>query len=169
MTWSVQFSSVTQSCTTLCDPMDCSIPGFSVHHQFLELDQAHVHQLDDVIQPSQPLLSPSSLFNLSQHQAIFQGNSSLHQVAKVLELWLQNQSFQLIFRVNFLYSVLDWTSCCPRDSQESYLTPQLESINSLELSFHYGPTLTLLLPEKNKVLTRQNLLESNASAFQYFV
>ena len=97
-----QFSSVTQSCPTLCDPMDCNTPGFPVHHQLLEHAQAHVHWVGDAIQPSHPLLSPSSAFNLSQHQGIFQGFSSSHQVAKVLELQLQHQSFQWVFRTDFL-------------------------------------------------------------------
>ena len=75
--------------------MDCSMPGFPVYHQLLELTQTHVHQVSDAIQPSHPLSSPSSpTFNLSQHQALFQGVSSSHQVAKVLELQLQHQSFQ---------------------------------------------------------------------------
>ena len=75
--------------------MDCSTPGFPVHHQFLELVQTHVHQVDDAIQPSHPLLPPSPpAFNLSQHQGLFQWVSSSHQVAKVLELQLQHQSFQ---------------------------------------------------------------------------
>ena len=78
-----QFSSVTQSCLTLCNPMDCSTPGFPVHHQFLELAQTHVHQVGDAIQPSHPLLSPSPpAFNLFQHQGLFHRVSSLHQVAK---------------------------------------------------------------------------------------
>ena len=87
----IQFSSVTQSCLTLCDTMDCSTPGFPVHHQLLELAQTHVHRVSDAIQPSHPLLSASPpAFNLSQHQGLFQGVSSSHQVAKVLEL--QHQS-----------------------------------------------------------------------------
>ena len=81
-----QFSSVAQSCPTLCDPMDCSTPGFPVHHQLTELVQIHVRQGGDAIQPSHPLLSPSPpAFNLSQHQDLFQGVSSSHQVASVLE------------------------------------------------------------------------------------
>ena len=68
----VQFSSVTQSCVTLCDPMDCSMTGFPVHHQLLELAQTHVHQVSDAIQPSHPLSSPSPpAFNLFQHQGIW--------------------------------------------------------------------------------------------------
>ena len=68
---SVQFSLVAQSCSTLCDPMDCSMPGFPVHHQLPEFTQTHVHWVSDVIQPSHPLLSPSPAFNLSQHQGLF--------------------------------------------------------------------------------------------------
>ena len=64
-----QFSSVPQSCLTLCDPTDCSMRGLPVHHQLLEFTQIHVHQVGDAIQPSHPLSSPSSpTFNLSQHQ-----------------------------------------------------------------------------------------------------
>ena len=66
-----QFSSVAQSCPTLCNPMDCSTPGFPVHHQLLELAQTHVYRVDDAIQPSHPLSSPSPTYNLSQHQGLF--------------------------------------------------------------------------------------------------
>ena len=100
---SVQFSSVTQSCLTLCNPMDCSTPGSPVHHQLLEPAQTHVHWVDDAIQSSHPLLSPSPpTFNLLQHQSLFQWVSSSHQVARVLEFQLQHQSFQWIFRTDFL-------------------------------------------------------------------
>ena len=93
--------SVTQSCLTLCDLMDCSTPGFPVLHHLLEFAQTHVHC--DAIQPSDSLLPPSLLaFNLSQHQGLCQWVSSLYQVTKVLELQLQHQSFQWIFRVDFL-------------------------------------------------------------------
>ena len=65
---SIQFSSVAQSCLTLCNPTDCSTPGLPVHHQLLELAQTHVHLVGDVTEPSHPLLSPSPpAFNLSQH------------------------------------------------------------------------------------------------------
>ena len=80
----VQF--IAQSCPTLCDPMDYSMPGLPAHHQLLEFTQTHVHSVSDAIQPSHPLFSPSCpTFNLSQHQGLFQGVSSSHQVAKVLE------------------------------------------------------------------------------------
>ena len=82
---SVQFNSVTQSCPTLCDPIDCSTPGLPVHHQLLEFTQTHVHWVSDAIQPSHPLLSPSlPTFNHSQHQGLFKWVSSSHKVAKVL-------------------------------------------------------------------------------------
>ena len=100
---SVQFSFLTQSCPTLCNPMDCSTPGVPVHHQLPEFTQTHVHRVSDAIQPSHPLLSPSlPAFNLPQHQGLFKWVSSLHQVAKVLEFQLQHQSFQWIFRTDFL-------------------------------------------------------------------
>ena len=79
-----QFSSVAQLSPTLCDPMDCSMPGFPVHHQLLEFTQTHVHRVCDAIQPSHPLSSPfPPAFNLSQHQGLFQWVSSSHQVAKI--------------------------------------------------------------------------------------
>ena len=84
--------------------MDCSTPGFPVHHQLPKLAQTHVHRVSDAIQPSHPLSSPSpSALNLSQHQGIFQWVSSSHQVAKVLELQLRLQPFQWIFTTDFLF------------------------------------------------------------------
>ena len=140
---SVQFSSVAQSCLTLCDPMDCSTPGLPVHHQLPEFTQTHAHWFGDAIQPSHPLLSPSPpAFSLSQHQGLFKSINSSHQVAKVLEFQLQHQSFQWIFRTDFLQDGLVGFPCSPRDSQESSPTPQFKSINSSALSFLYVPTLT---------------------------
>ena len=82
--------------------MGCNMPGFSVHHQLLELYQTHVHRIGHAIQLSHSLLSPSPpAFNLSQHPGLFQWASSSHQVVKVLELQLQHQSFQWIFRNDF--------------------------------------------------------------------
>jgi len=82
---SVQFSSVAQSCPTLCDPMNHSMPGLLVHHKLLEITQTHVHWVSDAIQPSRPLSSPSPATNPSQHQSLFQWVNSSHEVAKVLE------------------------------------------------------------------------------------
>ena len=99
-TVSVQFS---RSVLTLCDPMDCSTPGFPVHHQFPEHAQTPVHRIGDDVQLSHPRSSPfPPAFNLSQHQGLFQWVSSSHQVAKVLEVQLQHQVFQWTFRTDFL-------------------------------------------------------------------
>ena len=76
-----QFSSVAQSCPTLCDPMNCSTPGLPVHHQLPEFTQIHVHRVSDAIQPSHPLLSPSPAPNPSQHQSLFQWVNSSHEVS----------------------------------------------------------------------------------------
>ena len=83
-------SSVTQSCLTLFNLMDCSMPGFPIHYQLRKPTQTHVHCVGDAIQPSHPRLSPSPpVFNLSQHQGLFQWVGSSHQVAEVLEFQLQ--------------------------------------------------------------------------------
>ena len=95
-TSSVQFSSFTQSCLTLCNPMNCSTPGLPVHHQLPEFTQTHVHWVGDAIQPSHLLSSPSSPApNPSQHRGLFQWVNSSNEVAKVLEFQLQHQSFSL--------------------------------------------------------------------------
>ena len=98
-----QFSSVTESCLTLCDPMICSMPGLPVHHQHPKFTQTHVHWVGDAIQPSHPLSSPSPPApNPSQHQSFFQWVNSLHEVAKVLEFQPQHQSFQWTPRTSLL-------------------------------------------------------------------
>ena len=100
---SVQFSSIAQSCTTLCDPMYHNTPGLPVHHQLPEFTQTHAHQVGDAIQPSHPLLSPSPPApNPSQHQGLFQWVSSSHEMAKVLEFQPQHQSFQWRPRTDLL-------------------------------------------------------------------
>ena len=102
-THSVQFSSVAQSCPTLCYPMNRSTPGLPVHQQLPESTQTHVHRVGDSIQPSHPLLSLSlPAVNLSQHQGLFQWVNSLHQLAKVLEFQLQHQSFPWTPRTDLL-------------------------------------------------------------------
>ena len=100
----LQFSSVQLlNRVWLCDCMHCSTPGLPVHHQLPEFTQTHVHWGSDAIKPSSPLSSPSPpTFNLSQHQGVFKWVSSGHQGAKVLEFQLQHQSFQWIFRIDFL-------------------------------------------------------------------
>ena len=137
-----QLSSVAQSCPTLCTPMDCSMPGFPVLHHLPKIAQTHVHWVSDAIQPSHPILSPSNpAFNLSQHRGLFQWVGSSHQVAKALELQLQHQSFQWIFRIGLLW--IDWFGLLAvQGTQQSSPTPQFKSINSSALGFLYSPTLT---------------------------
>ena len=101
--YSFQFSSVTQSCPTLCDPMNRSTPGLPVHHQLPEFTQTHIHRVSDAIQPSHPLSSPSPPApNHPQHQGLLQWVNSSHEVAKVLEFQLQHQSFQWTPRTDLL-------------------------------------------------------------------
>ena len=103
---SVQFSSITVPCPTLCDLMDCSTPGLPVHHQFPEITQTHVHRIGGAIQPSHPLSSPSSAFHLSQYQGLFQWVTS-HQVPKYWSLCFNispsNEHSRMIsFRMDWL-------------------------------------------------------------------
>ena len=91
--WATNTSFQSLSRVWLCDPVNCSTPGFPVHHQLPEFTHTHVHWVDDAIQPSLSCSSPPA-FNLFQHQGLFQWVSSSHQMAKVLEFQLQYQSFQ---------------------------------------------------------------------------
>ena len=130
-----QFSSVTQSCPTLCNPMNRSMPGLPVHHQLLEFAQTYVHWVGDAIQPSHPLLSLSPPgFNLPHHQGLFQWVSSLHQVAKVLQfhfsISLSNEYSGLIsFKINWLKFL------AVQGTLKTFPTPQFKSINSWHLAF----------------------------------
>ena len=102
-----QFKGSVQSLSRVwfCDPVDCSTPGLLVHHQLPEYTQTHVHWVNDAIQPSNPLSSPSPTFSLSQHQGLFRWVSSLHQVAKVLEFQLQHPSSEYSGLISFR---MDW-------------------------------------------------------------
>ena len=122
--------------------MDCSSSGFSSLHHLPEFAQTHVHWVSDAIQPSHPLLTPSPVLNISQHQSLFQWVGSSHVMAKVLDLRLQHQSLQLLFMVDLFWDWLVWSPCCLRDSQGSSLAPQFKSNNFSSLSLLYGPTLT---------------------------
>ena len=103
----VQFSSVTQSSPTICDPMNHGMPGFSVHHQLPEFTQTHVHWVGDAIQPSHPLSSPSPpALNLSQHQGIFKWVSSLHQVAKSIGV---SASTSVLPKITQDWCSFEWT------------------------------------------------------------
>ena len=117
-----QFSSLAQSGRTLCDPMNCSTPGLPVHHQLPKLMQTHDHRVGDAIQPSHPLSSPSPPApNPSQHQGLFQWVNSSHELAKILELQLQHQSFsmsQLFTRGGQSTGVSALASFLPKNTQD---------------------------------------------------
>ena len=130
-----QFSSVAQSCLTLCNPMDCSTPGFPVHHQLPELAQIHVHRVSDAIYPSRPQSSPSHpAFNLSQH-LVFSNKSILHI------RWPKYWSFSFGISPSSGYSGLiffriDWFDLlASQGTLKSLLQHQFKSISSLVLSF----------------------------------
>ena len=142
---SVQFSSVTQPCPTLCNPMNCSTPGLPVHHQLPEFIQTHVHRVGDAIQPSYPLSSTSPpTLNPSQHQR-FSNESTL--CMRWPKYWSYSFSIIPSKEIPGLISSqngLVGSPCSPRDSQESSPTPQFKSINSLVLSLLHSPTLTAI-------------------------
>ena len=166
-TGSVLFSSVTQSCPTLCNPMNCSTPSLPVYYQLLECTQTHVHWVSDAIQPSHPTTNlsscpqsflPSGSFQMSQLFA--SGGQSIGVSASTSVLPKNTQD----------WSPLEWTgwiSWNPRDSQESSPTPQLKSINSSVLSFLCSPTLTYIHDYwKNHSLDYTDLCwQSDVSAF----
>ena len=123
--------SVAKSCPTLCDPINGSMPGFSVLHYLPEFTQTHVHWVRDAIQPSHPLLSPSPLvLNLSQHQSLFQWVGSSHQVAEVLEL--QHQSVQWIFRL--ISFGIDWFDLAVQGTFKSLLQQHSSKVSTLRQS-----------------------------------
>ena len=151
--------SVTKSCPTV-QPHDCSMPGLPVFHCLPELAQTHVHGVSGAIQPSHSLSPPYPFaFSLSQHQGLFQWVSSSHQVAKVLELQLQHQSFQWTFKVDSLWDGLDGSPGSPRDSQESSPIHSLKASILQCLAFF---TVQLLYPfmtiGKTIALTRWTLV-----------
>ena len=134
---------VPKSCLTLCDPTDCSTPGFTVLHSLPELAQIHVHWVNNAIQPSHPLLSPSPpVFNLSQHQGLFQWVSSLPSDGQNIGASASASVLPMNVQDWFPLDGLVGSSYCPRDSQVFSPVPQFKSINSSVLSLLYGPTLT---------------------------
>ena len=166
-----KFSSVAQSCPILCDPMNCSMPGLPVCHQLPEFTQTHVHRVNDVIQPSHPLLSPSPpALNLSQHQGLFKWVRSSHQVAKVLEFQLQYQSSNehpglISFRMDWLdLLVVQGTlnSLLQHHSSKASIL-LLSAFFIVQLSHPYMTT------GKTTILPRQTFVQSNVSAFQHAI
>ena len=163
----IQFNSVSQSYPAPCDPMDCNMSGFPVHHQFLELAQSHVHGVADAIQPSHPLLSPSPAFNLSQDRVF--------SMSQLFTSGGQYRSFS--FRTSpsneyqgwFPLGLIGFLSLLSKDSQESSPTSQLKSINSSALSLFYCSALTSIYDYwKNHSFDYTNLcMQSYVLAFQH--
>ena len=137
------FSSVTQSCPTPCHPMDCSMPGYPVHHQLPKLIQTHVQWVGDAIQPPHPLSFPfPPAFNLSQHQGLFQWVSSSQSGGQSIGVSASVSVLPVNIQDWFPLGLTGLISLQSKDSQESSPTPQFNSINSLVLSSLYSPTLT---------------------------
>ena len=147
--------SVAQFCPTLCNPMDCSRPGFPVFHHLLEIDQTHVHWVGDAIQPSRPLWSPSlPSLNLSQHQDLFQWVNSSHQMAKTLEFQLHiSPSNEYLGLISFR---IDWFGLfAVQGNLKSLLWHDSLKASLLQyLAFFYCPALTSVHDYwKNQYLT----------------
>ena len=139
---SQKFSSVQLlSCPTLWDPMDCSTPGFPVHHQLLQFTQTHVHWVSVAIQPSHPLSSPSPPPSIFPSIRVFSNESAF--CLRWPKYWSFSFSISLFNEysglISFRTDLLVGSPHSPRDSQESSPTPQFESINSLVLSLLCGP------------------------------
>ena len=166
MVYLIQLSSVTQSCLTLCDPMDCSTPGFPVHHQLPELAQTHVHRVGDDIQPSHPLSSPSPPAPIPPSIRVFSNESTLHR-------WPKYWSFSFSISPSNEHPGLisfrtDWLDLLAvQGTLEFSPTPQFKSINSSTLSFLHSPTLTSIYDHwKDYSLDQMDLCwKSNVSAF----
>ena len=143
-----------QSLIQLCNPRDCSAPGFPVLHSLPESAQIHIRWLSDAVQPSRLLSSPSPfVFNLYQNQGLFHCVSSSHQVAKELELWVSVTVFPMKIQDWFPLGLTSLISLGPRDSQESFPAPQFKIINSstflmVQFSYPYmttGKAMTLTI------------------------
>ena len=132
-----QFSSVAQSCLTLCDPMNRSTPGLPVHHQLLEFTQTQVHRVGDAIQPSHPLSSPSPPApNPSQHQGLFQWANSSHEVAEVLTILQYKKKTPPNLSPSLVNSLIKCLSNLPP------LHPNSDSYHFLEILEYYPTLLT---------------------------
>ena len=148
----ILFSSVAQSCPTLCDPMNCSMPGLPVHHQLPESSQTHVHWVGDAIQPSHPLSSPSpSSHNLSQHQGLFNWVSSSHQVAKVLEFQLQHHSSKALILQCSVFFIVQLSHPYMTTGETIALTRQTFLDNVMSLLFNMLLVITFL-PRSKRLL-----------------
>ena len=139
----VQLSSVTQSCPTLCHPMNHSTPGLPIHHQLPEFTQTHVHWVNDAIQPSHPLLSPSlPSFNLSQHQGLFKWVSSSHQVAKILGVSASTSVLSMNTQDWFPFGWAGWISLQSMGLSRVFSNTTGQKHQFFGAQLFYSPTLT---------------------------
>ena len=155
--WSIRFNSVAQLYPTLCNPMGCSTPRFPVLHHLPEFTQTHVHQVSDAIQPSHPLSPPSPpVFNLSQHQGLFQWVSSSHQVAKVLELQISPSS-EYSRLISFM---IDWFDLVIQGTLENLLQHHSSKTSILQHSAFFMVHLSHphMIAEKTIGLTIQTFV-----------
>ena len=157
-------------CPALCDPIDCSTAGLPVLHHLPKFAQVHVYCIGNAIHPSHPLMLPSSpsALSLSQHQGLFQWVGCSHQMTKILEV--QHQSFEWVFRVDFPWDWLVWSSCFPRDFQESSSAPRFKNVSSSALCLLYCPTLTTIHDHwKDHILDYMDLCrQSDAFALWHY-
>ena len=137
-----QFSSVAQSFPTLCYTMNLTTPGLPVHHQLLEFTQTHVHRVgDNRLTISSSIIPFSSCPQSCPASGSFQMSQLFTSSGQVLKFQLQHQSFQWIFRTDFLW--IDWLDLLAvQGTRKSSPTPQFKRINSSALTFLYSPTLT---------------------------
>ena len=140
---SVQFSSVAQLCLTLCDPMNHSMPDLSVYHKLLEFTQTHVRWVNDAIQPSYPLSSPSlPALHLSQHQGLFKWVRASHQVAKPDGLSASTSVLPKITQDRSTLKWIVWISLQSKRLSRVFSNTTDQNINSLALRLLYSPILT---------------------------
>ena len=162
----IQFSSVAQSCLTICNPMDCSMPGFPIHHQLLAFTQTHVHWVGDAIQPSHPLASPSPpVFNLSQHQGLFQWVSSSHQVTRV---FVSTSASVLNFHSGLISFRMDWLNLLAvQGTLKSLFQHHGSKASILRHSAFFIVQLShpYMTTGKTIALTRQTFVDKEMSAF----
>ena len=139
--YSVQFSSVSQSYLTLCNCIDCSMPGLPVHHQLPEFTQTNVHWVSDAIQPSQPLSSPSPAFNLSQHQSLFQGKDWLFASAgQSIGVSASASVFPMNIQDCFPLRWTGWISLPSKGSPGVFSNTTVQKHQFSAVSFLYSPT-----------------------------
>ena len=154
---SVQFSSVAQSCPTLCDSVNCSTPGLPVHHQLPEFTQTHVHRISDAIQPSHPLLSPSPpALSLSQHQGFIQWVSASHQVAKNIGVSVSISLFPMNTQDWYPLGWTCWISLQSKGFSRVVSNTTVQKYQFFGSQLFYSPTLNpYLTTGKTIPLTRQ--------------